>query len=233
MKINANKCINCKLCISLCPVEAIHVKVGYVIINQETCVECGLCKRSNICKQQAFIEKKMAWPRSIRRALSNPVEVYVSTGVTGRGTEEMKTNDVTERYKKDELGISIDVGRPNRGTTFREIEKITKELSSLAVNFEAKNPISEVIKDFRTGEINKSVLDEHILSGIIEFRIKKDDIFTVLRKIDEFKHKVDTVFTIGIIFSNVKENMSLVSQLHEHGWPVSQQAKINVGLGRK
>ncbi len=39
----------------------------------------------------------------------------------------MKTNDVTERYKKDELGISIDVGRPNRGTTFREIEKITIE----------------------------------------------------------------------------------------------------------
>jgi len=67
-------------------VEAIHVKEGYVVINQETCVECGLCKRSNICKQQAFIEEKIAWPRSIRRVLSNPVEVYVSTGVTGRGT---------------------------------------------------------------------------------------------------------------------------------------------------
>jgi len=233
MKINTKKCINCKLCINLCPVEAIYVKEGYVIINQEMCVECGLCKRSNICKQQAFIEEKMAWPRSMRKVLSDPTGVYVITGVTGRGTEEMKTNDVTERYEKDELGISIDVGRPNRGTTFREIEKITKELSSLPVHFEMKNPISEVIKDFRTGEINEVVLDERILSGIIEFRIKKDKLFTVLGKIDEIKHRVNTVFTIGIIFSNVKNNIFLVNQLNEHGWPVSLQAKINVGLGRK
>ena len=44
---------------------------------------------------------------------------HESTGVEGRGTEEVKTNDVSGRVKMGEVGFTIELGRPGVGVRFR------------------------------------------------------------------------------------------------------------------
>ena len=49
------------------------------------------------------VEQELSWPRIVRRAFSDPVVPHESTGVHGRGTEEVKTNDVSGRVKVGEV----------------------------------------------------------------------------------------------------------------------------------
>ena len=39
----SEKCIKCGACIAACPVEAISMKDGKVVIDQEKCISCGSC----------------------------------------------------------------------------------------------------------------------------------------------------------------------------------------------
>jgi len=41
--VDASKCISCRLCVNVCPVGAISVKDGKAVIDQDICIECGIC----------------------------------------------------------------------------------------------------------------------------------------------------------------------------------------------
>jgi hypothetical protein len=51
---------------------------------------------------------QLEWPRTIRTTFSDATTTHPGTGVMGRGTDEMKTNDVEELIRAD-LGISINI----------------------------------------------------------------------------------------------------------------------------
>ena len=53
----------------------------------------------DVCPTAAFEPEELAWPRVVRRAFSDPRVPHESTGVEGRGTEEVKTNDVSGRVQ--------------------------------------------------------------------------------------------------------------------------------------
>ena len=59
----------------------------------------------DVCPTAAFEPDELAWPRVVRRAFSDPRVPHESTGVDGRGTEEVKTNDVTGRVKARRGGL--------------------------------------------------------------------------------------------------------------------------------
>ncbi len=236
MIIDKTKCIGCGLCLTICPLSAIYLEKKKALIDKKICVECGVCKRSSVCPQNAFLEDGLDWPRSFRKILSDPVTLFEKTKVTGRGTEEMKTNDVSDRYKAGEYGFSIDVGRPSVGTSIREIEKLTKKLASLGVvKFEKENPITTIMKDLNTGEIAEEMLDQNLMSGIIEFKIPQEKLKIVLNALKEIESEIETVFTIGIItiFSKEDNNLPVINELVSYGFIVAPQAKINIGLGRR
>jgi len=68
---------------------------------------------------------------------SDPISVSRRRAFPEEGTEEMKTNDVTGRFRTGEVGFAIDVGRPNGGGIYlREVEKSRKRLAPLGVQFE-------------------------------------------------------------------------------------------------
>lgn len=43
LKVDAEKCTGCGICVEGCPVEAISLKNDKAVIDESTCIECGLC----------------------------------------------------------------------------------------------------------------------------------------------------------------------------------------------
>lgn len=91
MKIDQARCVGCGLCVPYCPVGAIHVENRRAAICADACVECSCCRRSGVCKKGAIVQDELDWPRGVRSVMSDVFTVFEGTGVSGRGTEEMKT----------------------------------------------------------------------------------------------------------------------------------------------
>jgi len=112
MQIDPELCVGCQQCLPFCPVGAIVMDDDTARIDFDECAECGNCRRSADCPTQAIYLQELSWPRTVRSILSDPLTIAVESGISGRGTEEMKTNEVTGRFKPGMVGVAIEVGRP-------------------------------------------------------------------------------------------------------------------------
>jgi Pyruvate/2-oxoacid:ferredoxin oxidoreductase delta subunit len=238
MIIEKDKCIGCEDCHPYCPVGAISTVdwLGESVseIDQAECLECGAChERSGVCPVDAIYMPKLKWPRSIREHFSNPHVKHPSTTGQGRGTEEMKTNDVTGRYTRGITGIAIEMGRPGVGTSFKDLQKVSMALARLGVEFEPSNPVAELMVDKKTGKINEEVLNEKVLSAILEFKIQNERLKEVLETIKEVATQIDTVFSLDLINRvNPDGTMPGLAIAKDAGFFPRPNTKTNVGLGR-
>jgi NAD-dependent dihydropyrimidine dehydrogenase PreA subunit len=234
MLIDKEKCIGCEECLEYCPVCAIGMEDEKAKIDQDSCAECGNCFRSQICPVEAIVRDELFWPRTIRNIFSDPISVFQETGVSGRGTEESKTNDVTNRFKKGEVGFTVDVGRPNAGgVRLRQVEKICRDLSKLDIVFDPSNPLAYLMEDSKTGKLKKDVLDEFVISAIIEFKTPLERCAEVMKALENISHHIDTVFSVGII-SRVDEDGTIRAAkiLENEGFQIRPNGKTTLNLGR-
>lgn len=229
----SDTCIGCGSCVPYCPMEAISLGRERAEIDQDECVECNACLRSDVCPTDSLIKPELKWPRSVRRAFSDPAPQHGLTGIPGRGTEEMKTNDVTGRYRVGEAGFVLDVGRPGVGTRLRVVEKIYKRLVNLNVHFEEQNPLRSLLKDKNESGFKEEVLDEKVLSIIIEFSVPSSRLQEVLDELRKCAAEIDTVFSVGLI-DKVSDDGSTENyeQAKKLGYHPSINAKVNIGVGR-
>src|SRR5512132_3302720 len=139
----------------------------------------------DICPTDAIVPEELSWPRIVRRALSDPQVPHESTGIHGRGTAEVKTNDVTGRVKAGEAGFVIEFGRPGVGTRFRDIERMTTALAALPVHFEKMNPVTTLMSDVARGTSRADTLDEKVLSAIVEIKVQLERVPAVLACVRE------------------------------------------------
>ena len=262
MHIDRTKCIGCANCVAICPMEAIYIgDDGLSEINQEACVECRACYRGmsvenlpqqptrflrgllaffklhfepdpDICPSGAITPDELVWPRTIRRAFSDPQMPHESTGVGGRGTQEVKTNELTGRVKEGEAGFTVEFGRPGVGVYFRDMEKVCRTLAKMQVEFQLENPVTALMSDVKAGKIKTDVLNEKVLSCILEFKADIAKMPDILNKIEDEVRQLDTVVALGVaVRCDSKGDDTVRNQLVSMGYD-AWRAKINMGLGR-
>lgn len=234
-KVNEDKCIGCSLCVPWCPVEAIAVREDKKAeIDSNKCVECWICYRVFHCPVEAIeIPAKLEWPRNLVWSFACPTKDWSITRVAGRGTEEMKTNDVTDRIKSGETGFGVELGQPGIATTFKDVEQITTAVAPWRVIFEEENPVTTLI-DVRTGKLkNRELNSVRVLSIVLEFRTVLERTGPVLEALRDASKRINTVMSVGVI-NRVEPDgsipvLQILEKLNIKNRP---NMKVNVGLGK-
>lgn len=221
-------------CVPLCGSKAIVRAGKRCAIDEDLCVECYLCLRSGICPEDAFDEIRLTWPRILRHTLSSVQPVQEGSGlIEGRGTAEMKTNDVTDRYRAGEVGFTVDVGRPGIGAIFEDVEKIAVSVARLGVEFEKENPITRLMTDGVSGIFRNDVKKERVLSCILEFKTDESLSLSVIEALRDIATEVNTVFSVGCISRCRADGTAPVRDiLDSSGVFYRKNGKVNIGLGR-
>lgn len=231
------------------------------VVDPDACVECFTCHRGmskehlnptfvrtvrrvakalrfrfdpepDVCPTDALTPEELAWPRIVRRAFSDPQVPHESTGIHGRGTAEVKTNDVTGRVSAGEAGFVIEFGRPGLGARFRDIQQMTTALAALPVSFEPMNPVTTLMEDVARGAIRKDILDEKVMSAIVEIKVPFARVTEVLACIREVSPRLDTVVVVGVSTRCAPDGSEpLRALLEREGYP-AYRGKTNLGLGR-
>ena len=233
MIIDNKTCIGCKRCIPYCPVSAISMDDSIAVIEQEICVECGVCQRAGVCKPESIYMPDLQGTRILRAVFSNPKLIHHQTQVPGRGTEEMKTNDVTGRYRDGEVGIGIEIGRHGVGTTLREVQQVSMAIAPLNIDFEEKNPVASLLVDKKTGKLRDDVLDEQVLSAIVEFSTDLDQLPKVLDTVKNVSKEMGTVFSVEVISRCASDGSDPARKIIEdQGFKTYPNGKTNLGIGR-
>lgn len=231
-------------------------------INRDECVECYACYNGlsqehlpprtvratrkamrfllmrfepdpDICPTGCFEPDELEWPRVVRRAFSDPRVPHESTGIVGRGTEEVKTNDVSNRVGVGEVGFTIEFGRPGVGARFHEIQEMTRALAGAGIGFEQNNPITGLMTDPATGDIREDILNEKVLSAIVEIKVPIARTEEIVRLVQDVDRRVDTVLVMGVgtrCGPNGEEDV-VAPILNRLGYTL-HRAKTNLGLGR-
>lgn len=263
MHTDKKKCIGCGNCVAACTMGAIYIgEDGLSEIDEDACVECHACYNGlstehlpqqptrlikkmlsffklrfdpepDICPTGALTPDDLEWPRVLRRAFSDPQVPHESTGVGGRGTQEVKTNDVTNRVKEGEIGFTIEFGRPGVGAYFSDVTKVCQAVAQLPVVFQKDNPVTALMSDVSTGALREDVLGEKVMSCILEFKADEENLPEIVSAIEEAVENIDTTVALGAaVRCNENGKDTVRSKLWARGYDV-WRAKINMGLGRQ
>ena len=231
--VDRNECVECYTCFYGMSQEHLNPTMVRGLRKIFQLARLRFDPEPDVCPTAAFEPEELVWPRIVRRAFSDPRVPHESTGVQGRGTEEVKTNDVSGRVKEGEVGFTIEFGRPGVGVRFHEIQKMTVALAEAGVAFEKKNPITSLMTDTATGAIREDILGEKILSAIVEIKVTLDRTEEIIRLVRQVEKEIDTVVALGVgvrCDENGEENV-VGPMLERLGYQL-ERAKTNVGLGR-
>jgi ferredoxin len=230
--IDQSLCIGCGSCVPLCPVEAITLGKESSSIDPDECSECGTCFRAEICPVDAITPVKLEWPRVLRETFSNPLAVHETTGITGRGTEGIKTNDSQNRYKRGEIGVFIEVGRPVLGGRFHDVERIVKKFQLRGYGVIHQNPIAALIDSPKTGSLRPEILNEKFISCVIEFIMSDSAAGELMTMVQELSSEVDSVFSLSVGMRADEQGKSNFEKVFGPDIYCMPDAKANIGVAQ-
>jgi len=231
--INRRECVECYACFNGLSQEHLNPSFVRTVRKLFQIARIRFDPEPDVCPTAAFEPEELAWPRMVRRAFSDPRVPHESTGVHGRGTEEVKTNDVSGRVGPGEVGFTIEFGRPGVGVWFRDIQKMCWALARAGVAFEKKNPVTSLMSDVATGTIREDIMGEKVLSAIVEIKVPVARAEEVVRLVWEIEKQVDTVVALGVgaRCDETGEDAVVAPILERLGYKL-ERAKTNIGLGR-
>ncbi|MCU1330737.1 MAG: dissimilatory sulfite reductase (desulfoviridin), alpha/beta subunit, partial [Bryobacterales bacterium] len=196
--INDDECVECYSCFNGLSQEHLSPVLVRTVRKALSVLRIRFDPEPDVCPTAAFTPNDLVWPRSVRRAFSDPRVPHESTGVEGRGTEEVKTNDVTGRVKLGEVGFTIEFGRPGVGVRFHQIQEACWALGKAKVAFEKKNPITSLMTDTSLGTLREDILNEKVMSAIVEIKVTVDRAEEIIRLVWDLEKRIKTVIAIGV-----------------------------------
>lgn len=233
MQIDQELCIECGQCIPYCPVGAIYSGDDATDIDFDECVECGSCLRCADCPTDAIHQQELEYPRTVRSLMSDVLTIAEESKISGRGTEEMKTNEVTGRFKLGDAGVAIEVGRPVLGTRLYDVEKIAMEVAKFGAEFEPLNPTTSMMADKKTGKFREELLNEKVLSAIIEFCVRLDQLPELFKILERVAGEIESVFSLDLATRLAPDgSVPTDPYVAQAGLWIARNGKTNVGLGR-
>lgn len=231
--INRDECVECYSCFHGLSQEHLNPTMVRTLRKVFQMMRLRFDPEPDVCPTAAFEPDELIWPRVVRRAFSDPRVPHESTGIEGRGTEEVKTNDVSGRVQPGEVGFTIEFGRPGVGVWMREIQTMCTALAQIGVSFEQKNPITSLMSNVSKGELREDVLGEKVLSAIVEIKAKVERTEEIIRLVHEVEKRIDTVVALGVgTRCDAEGEDRLVAPIIERLGYELQRAKTNIGIGR-
>ncbi len=231
--VNRDECVECYACFNGLSQEHLNPTMVRTVRKLFKMMRLRFDPEPDVCPTAAFAPEELVWPRVVRRAFSDPRVPHESTGVEGRGTEEVKTNDVSGRVKVGEVGFTIELGRPGVGVWFRQIQEMATQLALIGVTFEKRNPITSLMSDVATGTIREDIMNEKVLSAIIEIKVPIERTEEIIRLVQTVEKRLDTVVALGVATrcDPDGEERIVAPILAGLGYKL-ERAKTNTGLGR-
>src|ERR1035438_550621 len=110
---------------------------------------------------------------------------------------------------------------------------MTWALARAGVAFEKKNPLTTLMTDVPTGTFREDILEEKILSGIVEIKVPVSRTEEIIRLVHEVAKEIDRVVVLGVgtrCDEDGEENV-MAPILDRLGYKL-ERAKTNIGLGR-
>lgn len=231
--INRDACVECYACYNGLSPEHLPPRIVRLTRRAMRALLMRFEPDPDICPTDCFEPDELEWPRIVRRAFSDPRVPHESTGIVGRGTEEVKTNDVSGRVGPGEVGFTIEFGRPGVGARFREVQEMTRALAAAGIPFEKNNPVAGLMTDTATGDIREDVLDEKVLSVIVEIKVPTARTEEVVRIVQSVEKRLDTIVVMGVgVRCDENGEDNVVAPILERLGYRLHRAKTNLGLGR-
>ncbi len=234
--VNRDLCIGCSTCIPYCSVKAISLTDGCAGVDPDKCTDCWVCVRNNVCPVGALSKGPLkTFYDQFRHVISDPTETTADTGVPGRGTEEVKTNDVSGRVLRGEIGFAIDMGRPGVGVKMTDVQKVAMAVTSAGLVLEPAHvsPLGKVLLDLSTGRVQPEAINLFLLSVIVEGKCPESHAKAVLRALQKVAEEIESVFSLGLIMRpDVDGEFAGLKILDDLGIPRPYRGKVNIGLGR-
>jgi len=231
--IDRDECVECYACFNGLSQEHLNPTLVRTIRRLLALVRVRFDPEPDVCPTAAFVPEELTWPRTVRRAFSDPRVPHESTGIEGRGTEEVKTNDVSGRVRAGEVGFTIEFGRPGVGVRMREIQEMCWALGKAGVAFEKKNPITSLMTDVGTGTIREDILGEKVMSAIVEIKTSVARTEEIIRLVWDVEKRLDTVVALGVgARCDEQGDEEQVREILERLGYRLERAKTNIGLGR-
>jgi ferredoxin len=231
--VNRDECVECYACFNGLSQEHLNATLVRTIRKVFQLLRLRFDPEPDVCPTAAFEPDPLVWPRVVRRAFSDPRVPHESTGIEGRGTEEVKTNDITNRVKVGEVGFTIEFGRPGVGVWMREIQVMCSRLAAAGVAFEKRNPLTSLMSDVAAGQLQTDILNEKVLSAIVEIKVPVERTEEIIRLVWEVEKELDTVIALGVgTRCDADGEDHVVAPILERLGYKLERAKTNTGLGR-
>lgn len=106
-------------------------------------------------------------------------------------------------------------------------------LAALGVKIQPKNPVTAMMSDVETGKIRDDILNEKVLSAILEITVPVERTEEIIRTVWAVEKKIDTIVVLGVgtRCDEDGEERVVAPILESLGYTL-KRAKTNLGLGK-